>query len=145
MLATSCRLHLCQCKVVDLKQKLVVAAFSLNIILTRMYPNKFHETIIVHIVLYGCETNPMRRTPIKYGVNKILRKISVPKTEEIRQGTSLLFTTYRDELKQAEKTGTCRMHRGGVICSHFGENLEGKRLFGDPGVDETLKKYCMKM
>lgn len=51
-----------------------------------MFPNKFYETIIVPVVLYGFETNPNGRTPIKYVVNKMLRKISVPKTEEITHG-----------------------------------------------------------
>jgi hypothetical protein len=51
-----------------------------------MYPNKFYGTIIVPVVLYGCQTNPKGRIPIKYVVNKMLRKISVPKTEEMKHG-----------------------------------------------------------
>jgi hypothetical protein len=51
-----------------------------------MYPNKSYGTIIVPVVLYGCETNPKGTTPIKYVVNNMTRKISVPKTEEITHG-----------------------------------------------------------
>jgi hypothetical protein len=63
-----------------------------------MYPNKFYETIIVPVVLYGCETKLKGRTPIEYVVNKVLRRISVPKTVEITQGWRKLHDKERHYL-----------------------------------------------
>ena len=99
---------------------------------------KIYKTIILPVVLYGCEIWSLtlrEERRLRVFENKLLRRIFGPKMDEITGEWSVLLTEYcaSDKIKKNEMGGSCSLHGGGEgHVQGFGGETCGKRPLGRP-------------
>jgi hypothetical protein len=84
---------------------------------------KIYKTVILPVVLYGCETCSLtlgEEQRLRVFENRVLRKIFEPKREENASWRKLhndeLQRMYSSPIREDEVGGTCGTHGGGERC-----------------------------
>jgi hypothetical protein len=107
---------------------------------------KIYKTIILPVVLYGCETWSLtlrEKHRLTVFEHRVLRRIFGPKRDEVTDGGSCTMRSFifctppqillADQIKENEVGGTCGTHGSGEECVQgFDGKAQRKRLLGRP-------------
>jgi len=123
-------------------------------LLSKNLKTKIYRTIILPLVLYGCETWSLtlrEKRRLRVFENRVLRRIFVPRRDEVTEQWRKLHNEELNDLycspnivrviksRRMRRAGhVTRMERGEAYTGFWWGNLREKDHLGDPGVDGRI-------